>query len=90
MNIPRTLHEGGTGLGRDVHEADTSELNRWDICYAALKENAELRKSITALGDEVATVSRRCQWLTLGLFVAFAIGFLLCAALTGAGVEALK
>lgn len=81
MTPPRTLHEGGTGLGRDVHEADTAELNRWDICYAALKENAELRGSITGMSDELAGLSKRCQWLTLGLFVAFAIGFLLCAVL---------
>ena len=74
MSIPRTLHEGGTGLGRDVHEADTAELNQWDICYEALKENAELRKSITALGDEVANVSKRCLWLTLGLPIAFGLG----------------
>lgn len=74
MNIPRTLHEGGAGLGRDLHEADTAELNRWDICYAALKENDELRKSIVAMGEEVAANSKRCQWLTLGLFVAFGLG----------------
>lgn len=81
MSIPRTLHEGGTGLGRDVHEADTAELNQWHICRDALRENAALRDSVTVMGDELAGLSKRCQWLTLGLFVAFAIGFLLCAVL---------
>lgn len=87
MTEPRTLHEGGTGLGLD---ADTAELNKWDILYPELKENQALREAVIRLDGEVSALHKSRQWLMLGLFVAFALGFVLCAVLTTVGLEALR
>jgi hypothetical protein len=83
IEMPETLDAGGSGLGRDIADADTVELNKWDIDYPALKENAELRKSVLAMQAEIAGLWKRSQWLTLGLFVAFAFGFLMACLLIG-------
>ena len=86
--MPETLDAGGAGLG--IHNADTAELNKWDVCYAALKENAELRKAITAIEADVAALHKSNQWKTLLIAVAYIAGFLSCAALTRAGLEVMR
>lgn len=77
-----TLDQGGAGLS----SADTAELNKWDILYPALKENADLRAAIMRIEAEVAALHRSLQWRTLLVAVAFAVGFLLCSLLGAVAV----
>lgn len=84
MTPPRTLHEGGTGL----NEAATDAYCR--NCLVNYAEAKTLRESCHRQDVEIAALITRCQWLTLLLAVAFGAGFMSCAWLTQAGLEALK
>ena len=90
IDMPDTLDAGGSGLGRDSVDADTAELNKWDILYPALKENQELREAVLRIEGDVAALHTSLQWRTWFIAVAYIVGFLSCAALTWFGAEALR
>ena len=79
MSIPRTLHEGGTGLGRD----DTSEGLMATLYREALAENAKLRAQLS-LWKSLAKFKRRLYFYSPLAYVA---GFLSACGLIWLGVR---
>ena len=82
-----TLHEGGSGLGRDVSEAETKP--HCTYCIMAYAENRALNKAVLSQDQEIAALHTRLQLRTWLIAVAYIAGFLSCAALTWLGAEAM-
>ena len=88
MTEPRTLDEGGTGLGRDVSDAETKP--HCTYCIMAYSENQMLHKAVLAQDEEIAALHTKLQWRGLVIALAFCGGFLLCSLLMSAGAEAIR
>jgi hypothetical protein len=81
MSLPTTLDAGGTGLGRDVSDAETKP--HCIYCIMAYGENRMLNKAVLSQDQEIAALRKSCQWRTLGIAVTFIAGFLLACVLIG-------
>ena len=88
MTEPRTLHEGGTGLGADDTDAETKP--HCTYCIMAYGENRMLHKAVLAQDEEIAALHTKLQWRTWFVAIAYIAGFLSCAALTWFGSEAMR
>lgn len=80
MTEPRTLHEGGSGLGRDIHNSDTKPFELEPLTQALI-ELHRLKLALDAANAANERLSRSVQLRTLRMAIMFALGFLLCAGL---------